>query len=320
MVVGILDRYYLGIAALICVGWQLCFFVVASATKSDKVTDFAYGTNFMALAAILFATGQSFVARNILVACCVLLWGLRLALYLFARVIKEGRDARFDGTRDVFCKFLAFWIAQCVTVFAISVPFVILFSLPIAPSPLTWQDGVGIALWVVGFAIEVVADQQKFAFKNSAGNRAKMCTIGLWRISRHPNYFGEVLCWWGIWAMCTSAFDANGNSFLYFTVVSPCYICLLLLFLSGIPTLEEPWNKKYGLDAAFRHYKNTVPPFVPFVPALYGRCPRALKALLCCEFPLYAKGYPSDDEAAGHGTAVEQAWDRSGRRIPYQKQ
>lgn len=112
-------------------------------------------------------------------------------------MIREGKDARFDGTRDVFVKFMAFWIAQFVTVFAISVPFVILFSLPVAPSGLTWQDGLGIALWGVGFLLETVADQQKFSFKNAPGNRSKMCTVGLWRYSRHPNYFGEMLCWFG---------------------------------------------------------------------------------------------------------------------------
>ena len=138
--IAILDQYYLGISVLICLGWQFLFFVGASITRSDKVTDFAYGTNFMGLAAILFACSQTFSARNILVFVFVAVWGLRLALYLFARVIKEGKDARFDGTRDHFFKFLGFWLAQFATVFAISVPFVLLFSRPIAPA-LQWQVG-----------------------------------------------------------------------------------------------------------------------------------------------------------------------------------
>jgi steroid 5-alpha reductase family enzyme len=94
-------------------------------------------------------------------------------------------------TRDHFFKFMLFWILQCITVWIVSVPFVLMFSRPIQPA-LGWQDGVGIGLWCVGMLIEAVADAQKFRFKNSSPeNRRSMCTIGLWRFSRHPNYFGE---------------------------------------------------------------------------------------------------------------------------------
>ncbi len=100
-------------------------------------------------------------------------------------------------------------------------------------------------------ALQAVSDVQKFRFKNSSPeNHRSMCTFGLWRYSRHPNYFGEALCWWGIWAMATGSFDANVNgSLLYISVLSPIYVCFILLFLSGVPTLEGPWDKKYGRDA-----------------------------------------------------------------------
>ncbi len=107
----------------------------------------------MGLAAILFACSQTFSARNIIVFCFVAAWGLRLALYLFARVMKEGKDARFDGTRDNFVRFLGFWAAQFGTVFAISVPFVLLFSRPVAP-PLQWQ--------VSGFVVRPIFDLTQF--------------------------------------------------------------------------------------------------------------------------------------------------------------
>jgi len=323
----IIDQYYLTIAFLICLGWQICFFIVASITKSDKVTDFAYGTNFAGLGAILFAVGQVYSARNIIVLTFLILWGFRLALYLLARVIKEGKDSRFDDTRDNFFKFAAFWALQCCTVWIISIPHTLLYSLPLAPE-LGWQDGIGIGLWVIGITIETIADFQKFHFKNQPENRKRMCTIGLWRYSRHPNYFGELLCWWGIWALCTRAYDFNGNLWFYWSVVGPLYLGTILIFGSGIPTLEKPWNDKYGTERSFREYKESVPPLIMFPPAGYRRFPSFLRFAACCEFPLYWKNYPSeadvqaeenDEEKQHHsGEALEKTWESSSHEVLYQ--
>ena len=215
-----------------------------------------------------------------------------------------------------------------------------MFSLPVSPS-LGWQDGLGIAIWAIGFAIEFVADMQKFNFKNDPENKKRMCTVGLWSVSRHPNYFGEALCWWGIWSMCTAAFDAN-NRFMYFSIFSPIYVGVILLFLSGVPTLEIPWDKKYGRDPEYRAYKKSVPPFVLFFPSLYVAFPKILKLAFCCEvrkkdslrlpvsilfllqFPFYWKEFPSDDDSASvtsrderDNNDLEKGWERSS--VSYQK-
>jgi len=289
----IIDDYYLVISLLIGLGWQCCFFIGASTLKSDKVTDFAYGTNFVGLAVILFACSGVYTARNIIVLVFIIVWGLRLALYLFARVIKEGKDARFDDKRDDFFKFLAFWVLQWLTVWIISIPFMFLFSrFNYNPSALGWRDGLGIALFVIGFVVETVADQQKFAFKNEPENRKKMCTVGLWKYSRHPNYFGETLVWFGIFSMCSSVFDLEPA--LYASILSPFYVWVILMFLSGIPTLEGPWDQKYGKDEDYREYKRSTTPFVLFLPALYKKFPKGLKLLFCCEFPFYSTNFPPD--------------------------
>lgn len=274
------------------------------------MTDFAYGTNFVALAAITFGLSGNYAsARNIIILVFICCWGLRLALYLFARVLKEGKDARFDGTRENVFKFALFWIAQMVTVWTISIPFTLMSSRPISPA-LGWQDGLGIALFVIGFVIETVSDAQKFHFKNSPGNRSKMCTIGLWRYSRHPNYFGESLVWWGIWSMCTSVFNANpGGNWMYFSIFSPVYVCALLLFASGIPTLEGPWDKRYGKDPEYRAYKKSVPPYVPFIPALYAKMPSLLKCFVCFEFPFYSTHFPSES------ADLESSWEKGQQPI-----
>jgi steroid 5-alpha reductase family enzyme len=211
---------------------------------------------------------------------------------LFARVVKEGKDSRFDGTRDNFFKFAAFWIAQMITVWSICIPQTLMSSVPVSPA-LGWQDGLGIAIWAVGFIIEAVSDQQKFAFKNSSPeNRKRMMMGGLWSVSRHPNYFGECLCWWGIWSIATSTFFVN--PVMYVSILSPVYVGVILLFLSGIPTLEKPWDQKYGKDADYRAYKMSVPPFVLFIPALYKRFPYAAKLIFCCEFPFYSTDFPGE--------------------------
>lgn len=210
-----------------------------------------------------------------------------------------------------------------------SIPFVFLFSRPIAPG-LGWQDGLGIGLWVVGIVIETVADFQKFAFKNKPENKKKMCTIGLWNFSRHPNYFGEILCWWGVWSLCTRAFDANGNLWLYWSIVSPLYVMTIILFLSGIPTLEKPWDEKYGDEESYRRYKKTTPPLIMWIPSMYAGFPRAIKLSLCCEFYcIYWKNWKTesdlerasgsdDGKSVNSQTELASAWEKGAHDVSYQ--
>lgn len=295
----------------------MTFFVFASISKSDKVTDFAYGTNFVGLAVVFYGLSNNYGnARQIIMLLGIIAWGLRLALYLFARVLKEGKDARFDDTRDNFWKFLAFWLLQMGTVWIISLPYVLMYSSVYQPV-LGWRDGIGIALFVVGLTVETVSDAQKFSFKNREGNKKKMCMVGLWRYSRHPNYFGEALVWWGVWSVASGVFAVN--SFFYFSVLAPVYVCVILLFLSGIPTLEKPWNKKYGSNADYRRYKKSVPPFIPFFPSLYAKMPYAVKLIFFFEFPMYAQGFQEDGsegtEDPGDSVNEEKQWDESAHQI-----
>ncbi len=101
---------------------------------------------------------------------------------------------------------------------------------------------------------------------------------------------------------------------------SPLYVGFILPFLSGVPTLEEPWDKKYGKDPVYRAYKRSVPPLVLFVPQLYRRFPPLLKLAFCCEFPFYSKAFPSDSDLAVNEGDLEQSWQK-GKAIPsYQQQ
>merc|ERR1711970_84816 len=134
---------------------------------------------------------------------CVVVWGLRLSGYLLYRIIKIGEDQRFDDKRNDCLKFLRFWVFQAFWVFTVSLP-VIFTNAPdsdITPAPwstVTPMDIVGSVLFAVGLICETVSDQQKFAFRNNPSNRGRWCNVGLWRYSRHPNYFGEITLWLGI--------------------------------------------------------------------------------------------------------------------------
>lgn len=145
-------------------------------------------------------------------------------------------------------------------------------------------------MWSIGISIEATADQQKLLFKNSPANKGKWCNAGLWKYSRHPNYFGEIFLWWGIFVASTSVLE--GAEWL--VVFGPIFLTLLLLFVSGIPLLEESADKRFGSMAEYRIYKNITSPLVPLPPAVYGRLPAWFKVAFLFEFPLYSRSFPHE--------------------------
>lgn len=251
---NVLDRFYLSITLLITVGWQLLGFALAWTFQFDKLTDFTGGSNFFILALITLLAGQTFHARNVVVGVFVMVWAARLAGFLLFRVLKRGSDSRFDDIRSHFLKFLAFWIGQIIWVWTVSLPLTILNSPAISVGSDigfgTAADIVGVILWAVGWIVESVADVQKYYYKSSGWPKDKPLNAGLWGWSRHPPYFGEMLCWWGIWCLSISPatnghLDASSKGAQYAAIVSPIFTTLLLMFASGVPTAEKPSAKKF---------------------------------------------------------------------------
>jgi steroid 5-alpha reductase family enzyme len=192
----------------------------------------------------------------------VCLWGMRLALYLFLRILRIGRDERFDGRREKTLRFAAFWGFQAVSIWIVLLPVTVVMSLRGRP-PFRWPNGLGAVIWAAGFVIEFLADQQKYAFKKDPAGAGRWVSRGLWRYSRHPNYFGESLCWIGVLVYALP--HLRGATFV--AALSPLYITFLLLFVSGIPLLERKADTKYGTDPAYREYKDRTSLFVPRAPA-----------------------------------------------------
>ncbi|KAG7448731.1 DUF1295-domain-containing protein [Guyanagaster necrorhizus] len=329
----VLDHYFLAITILVTTAYQLSGFAVAWIFQFDKITDFTGGSNFFLLALLTLLMGNTYPARNIVASIFVMIWAVRIAGFLFYRVLKAGSDTRFDDIRSHFFKFLAFWIGQIVWVWTVSLPLTILNSPAISdtrrsgsnPAFGTACDTVGIILWVVGWIVETTADIQKFRYKNKKSNpKDKPVTTGLWKWSRHPPYFGEILCWWGIFILCLSptvsgTLPSSAKSAQYAAIVSPLFTMLLLMFASGIPTAEKPQAAKFFLmshgptaessNQAWNNYKaylNETSILIPIPPAVYKPIPRWLKASVLLDFPFY-----HFDEGKDGADAIESTGSRS---------
>jgi steroid 5-alpha reductase family enzyme len=236
------------------------FFAVAAARRTDVVTDLSYSLTFALLAVVLPLTGGREPVQ-LVASLLVILWAARLGTYLFRRILRMKVDHRFDGMRDKPLRFARFWLLQAVTVAVVMLPTSYLLDRSDAPGFGAWAFA-GAAVWLVGLLIEAAADAQKSAFKANDANRGRFITAGLWGYSRHPNYFGEILVWWGVFVYAVPFL--HGAAFA--VVVGPVFITLLLLFVSGIPPLERSADEKYGDDPAYRDYKRRTSILVPLPP------------------------------------------------------
>jgi steroid 5-alpha reductase family enzyme len=236
------------------------FFAVAAARRPDVVTDLSYSLTFAVLAVVLLFTGA---AEPIQLVASLLVggWAGRLRTYLFPRIIRMKVDRRSAGVRDDPLRFARFWLLQAITVAVVMLPVTYLLDRDDPPGIGAWSIA-GAAVWLVGLLVEAIADAQKSAFKAKAENRDRFVASGLWRYSRHPNYFGEMLVWWGLFLYTVPVL--HGAAFA--VVAGPVFITLLLLFVSGIPPLERSAEEKYGNDPAYREYKRRTSILVPLPP------------------------------------------------------
>ncbi|KAN0081705.1 Protein of unknown function (DUF1295) domain containing protein [Tylopilus felleus] len=255
----VLDQYYLAITFLITLAYQLLGFAIAWTFQFDKITDFTGGSNFFILALITLLLGQTFCARNILASIFVMLWAVRLASFLLFRVLRRGSDARFDSIRHHFWKFFG----QILWVWTVSLPMTILNSPAVSGAgqgtcnhpAYGGRDIAGVVIFWLGWSLESTADLEKYLWKASNPPKDAIMNKGLWKWSRHPSYFGEILCWWGMWVLCLSpaispgsGLDFSARAALYASIVSPLFTMAILLFASGIPLVEKTQaNKFYAL-------------------------------------------------------------------------
>ncbi len=250
----------LAIAAISAFVINGVFFAYAVARKTDVVTDLSYSLSFAFVAAVLIFLNWGASPATLLPAFLTIVWAGRLGAYLFTRIITTKVDHRFDGMREVPLKFARFWILQAIAVVVILLPVIASVGSPEPARGFGFFEAAGALLWVLGFIVEVIADSQKSRFKRNGGKG--FIATGLWKYSRHPNYFGESLLWWGIWVYALPGLSGIGH----LSVLGPAFITLLLLFVSGIPLLEKSADAKYGADPGYREYKRRTSIFVPLPP------------------------------------------------------
>jgi steroid 5-alpha reductase family enzyme len=229
---------------------NMVMFLVAFRFKTDKLTDISYAVTFAGIA-LYGALRNDMSAVQWLVFALVCVWAVRLGSYLLIRIHAMGRDKRFDEMRNSFWKFGRFWFLQGLTAWVVMLPATFLFQTG-SVTEFTTVVIVGAVIAIAGLLIESFADQQKFKFIQDKSNKGKWIESGLWKYSRHPNYLGEMLMWYGVYII---SYSWLSDSEMYVALIGPLFISFMLVGVSGIPLLEKSADKRWGADKKYQAYK-----------------------------------------------------------------
>jgi len=241
---------------------MICVWLISLAMKDASIADVFWGLGFVLLAWLTYFRSQGALPRSLLVAVLVSLWGLRLAAYIGFRKRGQPEDRRYRKWREQYGK--NYWWVSLFTVFLLQgfllwvISLVVQVGLMAAePQGLRWTDWAGLGLWAAGFVFEATADLQLYRFKSDPVNQGKVMDRGLWATTRHPNYFGECLVWWGLFLITLSTPDS------WWTMVSPLTITFLLLKVSGVTLLEKTIVEH---RPKYRDYIERTSAFLPWPP------------------------------------------------------
>lgn len=238
------------ITLIVSLGINLAMFIPAFIFKTDKLTDISYAVTFVVVALFGFFSGDISLLKIIYVG-AIGLWAVRLGSYLLIRISKIGKDKRFDGMRENFFRFLRFWFLQGLTVWVVMIPGTYFLNSS-ASEDIVWPI-IGLSVFLVGLLTEAFADLQKYRFINNPANKGKWIDSGLWSISRHPNYLGEIMVWVGLYLFVLPSLVGNS---IWVGLIGPLFIAFMIIFVSGIPILEKGADKMWGADPEYQKYKN----------------------------------------------------------------
>ncbi len=249
-----------GIAALCILGVMTLLWLVSLALRNSSIVDIFWGTGFVIANWVYFAlTPDGWLARKLLISILVTLWGLRLSLYILWRNWGKPEDFRYQewrqehGEKWWWRSFFQVFVTQGLLLVIISAP--LLAAQLYARPGLTLLDWLAIPVWAIGFFFEAMGDWQLAHFKADPANKGKVMNQGVWRFTRHPNYFGDAAQWWGYYLI---ALAAGG----WWTIFSPIIMTTLLVRVSGVALLEKTMDKRPG----YKEYIETTSAFVPWLP------------------------------------------------------
>jgi len=240
---------------------QWVAYIPAFIFKTEKFYDLTGSLTYIGtISFALYASGsfQNLSLGNIFIGIAIIVWAIRLGSFLFMRIRKDKKDGRFDSIKKSFSQFFMTWTLQGMWVFICSSAALIAIANP-SGVPINSLFVLGLVMFIFGFAIEVIADNQKSEFRSIPENKDSYINEGLWARSRHPNYFGEITLWAGITVMGISTFEGLN----YLAIFSPIFSYLLLVYVSGVRMLEYRGHKKWGHLEDYQNYKKNTPKLVP---------------------------------------------------------
>ena len=240
---------------------QWIAYIPAFIFKTEKFYDLTGSLTYItAISYALYSTNtsQSTDLGSLIIGAAIIIWAVRLGSFLFMRIHKDKKDGRFDSIKTSFSQFFMTWTLQGMWVFICSSAALVAIANPMGVV-INSIFFVGLALFVLGFAVEVIADNQKSKFRSIPENKDQFINEGLWARSRHPNYFGEITLWTGITVMGISTFEGMN----YLAIFSPIFSYLLLVYVSGVRMLEFRGHKKWGHLDEYNSYKKNTPKLIP---------------------------------------------------------
>ncbi|MFD8768939.1 DUF1295 domain-containing protein [Microbacterium oxydans] len=256
--IGGVPLFALAVAAAFAI--QVIAFIPAMLLQTERFFDLTGSLTFFVISAALVLLAPMPDPRSWILAAMVMLWAARLGSFLALRVHKAGSDGRFDQIKGSPLRFLQVWVIQGAWVSLTAAAAWIAISADASSrAPIGWLTVVGIVVWALGMVMEIVADAQKSAFRADPRNRDEFIRTGLWSRSRHPNYFGEIVIWVGVFV--TAAPVLVGWQWI--ALLSPLFVILLLTRVSGIPLLEARAEKKWGDQADYVAYREQTPVLIP---------------------------------------------------------
>ncbi|MBT6152916.1 MAG: DUF1295 domain-containing protein [Chloroflexi bacterium] len=242
---------------------QWIVFIPAYFLKTEKFFDLTGSITFITVTAVAVFLSEKVDARSYLLFGMVAIWALRLGIFLFGRIKAAGEDRRFREIKKYFSRFLMTWTIQGLWVsFSLAAALAAITS--IKRVDLGIFAVVGFLVWLFGFVFEVIADRQKTLFKADPSNKDAFIQSGLWAISRHPNYFGEIVLWIGVAIVALPIL----TGWQWLTMISPIFIFLLLTRISGVPMLEARADEKWGGQEDYENYKAEISVLFPKLPKI----------------------------------------------------
>jgi steroid 5-alpha reductase family enzyme len=256
-----LEIYVVGL--LVILAAMTALWLLSLAPKNSSIVDPLWGPGFVLVNWVYFAlTDDGFGGRKWLISALVTVWGLRLGLYLLARNWGKGEDFRYARWREQagdawwWRSYFKVFVLQGVILWVVSAP-LLAAQFAAAPARLTVIDALAVPVWAVGFFFEAVGDWQLARFKANPANKGKVLNTGVWRYTRHPNYFGDAAQWWGFWLVAAAA------EYGFLTVFSPAIMTFFLLRVSGVAMLERDIEER---RPGYKAYIETTSAFIPMPP------------------------------------------------------